>query len=67
MAGAAGVELYIGAGLDVSEQDYHGCSDFYKYGGIAANFMMKHVPYPIMERDDNFASNALSLKKEDDV
>ncbi len=63
MAGGAGAELYIGGGIDVTEQNYRGYAEYYRPAGYAAEFMMKHVPFEKMKPDDNFAKNAWTLKK----
>ncbi|MGL1886735.1 MAG: DUF5060 domain-containing protein [Reichenbachiella sp.] len=63
MAGGAGAELYIGGGVDVTEQNYRGYAEYYRPAGYAAEFMMKHVPFEKMNPDDNFAQNAWTLKK----
>ena len=64
MAGGAGAELYIGAGIDVKAENFHNYQEYYRYAGIAADFIQAYVPVNQMEPDDNFIKNGWCLKKD---
>ncbi|MFC1569299.1 DUF5060 domain-containing protein [bacterium] len=65
MGGGAGVELYIGAGLDLQIQDYRVYEDYFVASVIAAEFLMDYIPFQKMHPDDDFADNAWALVQPD--
>ncbi len=67
MAGGAGIELYIGKGLDVTEQDFYPYEQHYKTMVVAKEFFKKHVPFYAMQPDTAFCTNALTLRKKDEL
>jgi hypothetical protein len=67
MAGGAGIELYVGGGLDLLIQDYSVYAPYYHAIATAQNFFVTHVPFCEMEPDDDFAANAWSLCKADSI
>ena len=64
MAGGAGIELYIGGGRDIKQQDLREYEVYYKTIATALNFLKKQVPFWQLEPDDHFLSNAWTLKKD---
>ncbi|MGL1936558.1 MAG: DUF5060 domain-containing protein [Fibrobacterales bacterium] len=63
MAGGAGAELYIGGGVDITEQNYRNYQEYYTIASIAAQFMMDHVGFDVMKPGDSFINNGWALKK----
>ncbi|NQT25731.1 DUF5060 domain-containing protein, partial [candidate division KSB1 bacterium] len=61
MAGGAGVELYIGAGLDLQVQDFRPYEDYYSASVLAAEFFKNTIPFQEMAPDDDFAEDAWAL------
>lgn len=64
MAGGAGIEFYIGGGLDLRIQDMREYEDHFKTMSTTINFFKKNVPFWELEPDDRFVDNAWTLKKE---
>jgi hypothetical protein len=64
MAGGAGIEFYIGGGLDLRVQDLKKYEDYLKTMATTINFFKKNVPFWELEPDDDFVANAWTLKKE---
>ena len=67
MAGGAGIELYIGAGLDVKEQDLRPYEAYYKTMTIATNFFNKYVPFHEVAPDTSFQKDIWVLRKKDEL
>jgi hypothetical protein len=62
MAGGAGMELYLGGGLDLTEQNYRTYEPYYLAAVRAAGFI-RTLPVDQMTPDDNLISGRWSLKK----
>lgn len=67
MAGGAGVELYIGAGLDLKIQDYRPYEPYYKATVIAKEFIESSIPFEKMIPNDAITDNGWALSYEDSV
>ena len=64
MAGGAGIEFYIGGGLDLRVQDFREYEEYYNTMAVAVNFFKKNIPFWQLEPDDDFVGNAWTLKKD---
>ena len=64
MAGGAGIEFYMGGGLDVKVENMRQFEDHYKVMASAVNFFKAHIPFWKLEPDEDFAKNAWTLKKD---
>ncbi|MFT6807478.1 MAG: hypothetical protein ACJA01_000698 [Saprospiraceae bacterium] len=63
MAGGAGIEFYMGGGLDVRIQDMRKFEDYFKTTAAAVGFFKTHIPFWELEPDEDFVENAWTLKK----
>ncbi len=64
MAGGAGIELYLGGGIDITQQNLREFEAYYKTTAIALNFFKQHVPFWRLEPDSELLANAWVLKQE---
>lgn len=60
MAGGAGIELYIGAGKDVTVQDFTPYAPYYRAMTLARNFFEQHLPFWEMESMDSLVTEVKS-------
>lgn len=62
MAGGAGVELYIGAGLDLQVQDFRDYEAYYVANVNVINYLLENeLPYHRMIPDNSFTSSGWAL------
>lgn len=64
MAGGAGIEFYMGGGLDVKLENMRKFEDYFKIMATAVGFFQAHIPFWELEPDEDFAENAWTLKKD---
>lgn len=57
MAGGAGIELYIGAGLDLVVENFREYEDYYKTMAIAVQFFRDYVPFWNLKPSHSFVKN----------
>lgn len=68
LAGGAGVELYIGAGLDLQVQDFREYEEYYNITQEVIDYLKDNeVPYYKMSPADSLASRAWVLAQPDSV
>jgi len=64
MAGGAGIEFYMGGGLDVSLQDLGKFEEYLTTTSTAVSFFKSNIPFWELEPDATFVSNGWTLKKD---